>query len=152
MLILLESTLISIRTGSKWISWSGTIAFRLFHFWFWTRFLFVSCLGEMFIVFFISICIFSENFSFMEFFSFFDYLCVWESIIIYCPLFRQMNALWAFCAIGFTSKKQIWMSWVLITRRLISLLISLSQYGLAKAHNWIIYPGTESLMQTLYKL
>ena len=86
------------------------------------------------------------------FLFFFDYLCVWESIIIYCPLFRQMNALWAFCAIGFTSKKQIWMSWVLITRRLISLLISLSQYGLAKAHNWIIYPGTESLMQTLYKL
>ena len=79
ILILLGGTLISIRTGSKWISWSGTIAFRLFHFWFWTRFLFVSCLGEMFIVFFISICIFSENFSFMEFFSFFWlFMCLRE--------------------------------------------------------------------------
>ena len=81
-----------------------------------------------------------------NFFSFFDYLCDWESIIIYCALFRQMNALWAFCAIGFTSKKQIWMSWVLITRRLISLLISLSRYGLAIIKNWIIYCRTESLM------
>ena len=89
---------------------------------------------------------FSVIFSFMEFFSFFDYLCDWESIIIYCALFRQMNALWAFCAIGFTSKKQIWMSWVLITRRLISLLISLSRYGLAVIKNWIIYRRTESLM------
>ena len=146
--------MISIRTGSKWISWSGTIAFRLLHLRFWTRFLFMSEFWVMFIVFFISICIFSEFsvfyfsviFSFMEFFSFFDYLCDWESIIIYCALFRQMNALWAFCAIGFTSKKQIWMSWVLITRRLISLLISLSRYGLAIIKNWIIYRRTESFM------
>ena len=100
----------------------------------------------IFIVFFISICIFSDFsvfFLLWNFFSFFDYLCDWESIIIYCALFRQMNALWAFCAIGFTSKKQIWMSWVPLTRRLISLLISLSRYGLAIIKNWIIYRRTE---------
>ena len=68
-----------MRTGSKWISWSGTLAFRLLHLRFWTRFLFMSEFWVIFIVFFISICIFSEFsvfyfsviFSFMEFFLFF---------------------------------------------------------------------------------